>query len=199
MYAINVALVLSLAVHAALATEARAPAEDQFVIVPLRVHILSSPVVDLANCRLSDADALRVITNVNAIWHPAGIHFGLERLLLRNRPRQQRAARLVTEKTGGEFGPTEVAMLLPSGSRDFDGLHAYFFHELPYNSNFLGDDTVVVQEGAQVRQVPRGGDDTVARVMAHALGSRAPAVANPGDPGRNVMANGTSGGVLDRS
>ena len=100
MCAINVALLLSLAVQTALATEARAPAEDQFVIVPLRVHVLSSPVVDLANCRLTDADALRVIADVNAIWHPAGIHFGLEKLV-REPAAQRERFRLITEKKGG--------------------------------------------------------------------------------------------------
>ena len=44
------------------------PAE-QFVIVPLRVHILTSPDIDLANCTMTEAQAARMVGEINAIWH----------------------------------------------------------------------------------------------------------------------------------
>jgi hypothetical protein len=194
MHVIHLALLLGLAVPAAAGTEARAPAEDQFIVIPLRVHVLSAPDLALANCRLSDADVRRVIANLNAIWHPAGIRFRLESLL-REPAAQRNRYRALTEKRRIEFGPPDVTMLLPRESRDLDGLHAYLFHQLPYNSSFLGDNAVVVQETANVRQVVQGGNDTIARVMAHALG-RALAVPNSGDE-RSLMANGTSGVALD--
>jgi hypothetical protein len=56
------------------------PAAD-FVIIPLRVHVLTAPDIDIAHCKLSDADVARVVGNINAIWHKAGIHFGVESVL----------------------------------------------------------------------------------------------------------------------
>ncbi len=194
MHAVHLTLFLGLAVSTAQVPAARAPAEDQFIIVPLRVHVLSSPDLDLANCRLSDAAVRGVIADLNAIWHPAGIRFDLESLL-REPAAQRERFRLLTEKRERMFGFPEVSLLLPGASRDFDGLHAYVFHELPYNSTFLGDDAVVVMEEARVMQVQNGCGNAIARVMAHALG-RALAVPNSGDE-RSLMANGTSGAALD--
>jgi hypothetical protein len=89
---------------------------------------------------------------------------------------------------------SELLMLLPRASRAFDGLHVYYFHDLPFNGAFAGDDVVFAQEGARVQKVPGGGDDAVARVTSHALGN-ALGLPNHGDP-RNLMGNGTSGIAL---
>ena len=125
--------------------------------------------LDMANCRLTDAEIHRVVANLNAIWHPAGIRFGLESLV-REPAAQRDRFRLLIEKRALQRGFPEPALLFPPASRDFDGLHAYFFRDLPYNSSVVADDAVVVQEGATVRQVLHGGgNDTIARVLAHAL------------------------------
>jgi hypothetical protein len=190
----SLALLVGLAAPAALAVEARPASGDQFVIVPLRVHVLTTPGLDLANCRLSDAEVMRVVAHINGIWRQAGVHFGLESILHEPADQAERY-RLVAGAIGDEIDRGAFRLLLPRASRDFDGLHVYIFHQLPYNSSFLGDDVVMVQELAEVAQVPGGGDDTLARVAAHGLG-RALGVPNHEDP-RNVMANATSGVALE--
>jgi len=57
------------------------PAADQFLIVPLRIHILRTPDLELANCKLEDGDVERVVCNLNTIWSKAGIVFGIESIV----------------------------------------------------------------------------------------------------------------------
>jgi hypothetical protein len=168
------------------------PAE-QFVIIPLRVHVLTDPNIDMANCKMTEADVKRVVSNVNAIWHKAGIHFGVESVL-REPAAQQERFRLTAELGGGQVGAPDLWMLMPRASRVFDGLHVYYFHELPFNSAYMGDDVVFAHEQAQVSQIPGGSQDPVARVTAHALGNLL-GLPNTNQP-RNLMGNGTSGIAL---
>jgi hypothetical protein len=172
----------------------REPAGDQFVIVPLRAHILTAPDLELADCKLSEADVVRVIGRVNAIWHKAGIHFGLESVV-REPAAQRERFRLTAEQNRGEVGVSALKMLLPRSTREFDGFHVYFFHELPFNSLSFGDDSVIAQEVARVNPVEGGCDDPIARVTAHALGNEL-GLPNRAEPG-NLMGNGTSGMALD--
>jgi hypothetical protein len=168
------------------------PAE-QFVIVPLRVHVLTSPNIEMVNCQLNDAGVARVVGELNAIWHKGGIHFGVESV--RREPAEQTERfRLTAGLKDGEVGVDDLRMLLPRGSRGFAGVHIYFFHELPFNSVYLIDDLVLSQELAQVEPVPGGSKDPVARVTAHALGNLL-ALPNIKEP-RNLMGGGTSGTAL---
>jgi hypothetical protein len=183
-----------------LATSRIAGAQDvpaeQFVIIPLRVHVLTSSDIDQANCKLTEGDVTRVVGNINAIWHKAGIHFGIESIL-REPVAQRERFLIVAGLGGGQVGPNDLRILLPRASRAFDGLHIYFFHDLPFNSAFMGDDVVFSIEQAQVNPVAGGGKDPVARVTAHALGNLL-TLPNTNDP-RSLIVNGTSGIALDRS
>jgi hypothetical protein len=93
---------------------------DQFLIVPLRIHTLTAPDLDLTDCKLRDTDITRIVRKLNTIWSKAGILFGVDLLLL------------------------------PKQSRVSDGLHAFFFHELPFNGAYLGEDSVIAQQRAQL-------------------------------------------------
>lgn len=112
---------------------------EQFLIIPLRIHVLTSTEIDIANCKLTDADVARVVGNVNAIWQKAGIQFGVQSML-REPVAQSERFRITTQLRGGDAGDTQLWMLLPRASRTSDALHVYYFHELPYNSAYLGDD-----------------------------------------------------------
>jgi hypothetical protein len=188
---------LALIAGLVLATSRIAGAQDvpaaDFVIIPLRVHVLTAPDIDMANCKLTDADVARVVGNINAIWHKAGIHFVVE-AVLREPAGQQGRFRTTAALAGGEIGADDLRMLLPSASRVFDGLHVYCFHELPFNSASMGDDVVFANEGARVREIPGGGKDPIARVTPHALGNLL-ALQNLEEP-RDLMGGGTSGIAL---
>jgi hypothetical protein len=169
---------------------------EQFVVIPLRVHVLTDPNIDIANCKMTEADVKRVVGNVNAIWHKAGIHFGVESVL-REPAAQHERFRLTAELDGGQVGAADLWMLTPRASRSFDGLHVYYFHELPFNSAYMGDDVVFAHEQAEVSQVPGGSKDPVARVTAHALGNLL-GLPNNNQP-RSLMGGGTSGIALNGS
>jgi hypothetical protein len=166
------------------------------VVIPLRIHVLTSTEIDTANCNLIDADIARVVGNINTIWQRAGIRFGVESIL-REPAAQTERFHITTQLHGGEAGEPQLWMLLPRASRSHDRLHVYHFHELPYNSFYLGDDIVIAQEGAQVKQVKGGGNDTVARVTAHALANLLGLTNVP--ESRNLMGDETSSVALEDS
>ena len=55
------------------------PEYEQFIVIPLRIHVLTASDLPEVDCKLSDDDVRRIVGKVNGvIWHKAGIHFGLE-------------------------------------------------------------------------------------------------------------------------
>ncbi len=168
---------------------------DRFLIVPIHAHILTAPDLELADCKLKDEDVTRSIGKLNTIWNKAGIHFGLDSIV-REPASQRDRFRLLAELNGGELEASDFLMLMPKQTRAFDGFHAYFFHELPFNGAYVGDDCVVVQEGARLKAVDGGIDDPIARVLGFALG-RALSLQPRREPETNLMALGTTGVSID--
>ena len=171
------------------------PALDQFLIVPLRVHIFVSPGFEQVDCKLGDADVTRIVGKLNSIWNKGGIHFGLESIV-REQPAHTDRFRLILEMKKGEFELSDFAMLLPKPSRVFDGLQVFFFHELPFNGAYLGDDCVIVQEGAALNEVKGGSDEPIPRVLGFSFG-RALGLQPRREPRTGLLAPGTNGINLD--
>ncbi len=173
------------------------PAADQFLIVPLRIHVLRTPDLELANCKLGDPDVERSVRNLNAIWGMAGIIFGVESIVHEPAAQTERF-RLLLQLNEGQIGLSEFQLLLPKQSRLFDGVHAFFFHALPFNGAYLGEDSAIVQEGAALKQVAGGVDDPIARVLGHCYG-RMFGLRQRAEPATSLLAMGTSGGSLGSS
>jgi hypothetical protein len=171
------------------------PAVDQFLIVPLRVHILTSTELGLANCKLRDVDVTRIVGKLNSIWNKAGIHFGLESIV-REQPVQVDRFRVIVELKKRQFEMSDFAMLLPKPSRAFDGLQVFFFHSLPFNGTYLGDDCAIVQEGAELNQVRGGIDEPLPRVLGFSFG-RALGLDPRDGPETSLLFPGTNGINLD--
>ena len=171
------------------------PAADQFLIVPLRIHVLRTPDLALANCKLEDGDVERVVRNLNTIWRKAGIVFGIESIVHEAAVQLDRF-QLIAQLNGGQLGLREFQLLLPKPSRVFDGVHAYFFHSLPFNGAYLGEESVVVQEGAALNAIDGGIDDPMARVLGHCFG-RAFGLRPREEPPTSLLALGTTGRDLD--
>ncbi|MBV8266228.1 MAG: hypothetical protein JO252_07880 [Planctomycetaceae bacterium] len=57
------------------------PAFGEFLVVPPRDHVLTTPDLPEADCHLSNADLARILGKVNAIWNKARTHRGLGLLI----------------------------------------------------------------------------------------------------------------------
>jgi len=169
------------------------PAYGEFLVIPLRVHVLSATDLPAVHCLLTDADVRRIVGKVNGIWHKAGIHWGLEAPIREPAARQARF-RLARDLVG-EDDLRLFPLLLPEASRDFDGLHVYYLHAFPVNGVYMGDDYAIVQETARLREVEGGIDEPIPRVTAHELGH---ALGLPHRQARtNLLASGTTGTGLN--
>jgi hypothetical protein len=172
------------------------PSFDEFVVIPLRVHVLSSTDLPDLNCALTDADIKRVLGKVNGIWHQAGVHWGLEALV------REPAARQDQFKTAFEAADEEdkldaFRLLAPEGSRSDEGIDVYYIHKFSVNGVYLEPRMAFVQETAKLRPVPGGIDEPLPRVTAHELGH---ALDLPHRQNRtNLLASGNNGTTLNKN
>ncbi|MEO6810810.1 MAG: matrixin family metalloprotease [Isosphaeraceae bacterium] len=173
------------------------PSFDQFIVIPLRVHVLLADDLPEIDCHLTDADLERIIGRVNTIWHVAGIHFGLESIVREQAalPLWFRAYRDLEPRRRLPLGLYQL--LLPIESRRFEGLHVYYLHEFPVNGVYFGDDFALVQETSALRTVPGGIDEPIPRVTAHELG-HALGLSHRQDR-TNLLASGTTGTLLNQA
>lgn len=169
------------------------PAHDDFVVIPLRVHVLTSAGMPEVDCKLADADVRRVIGKVNGIWHNAGVHFGLGPIVREPAAREDRFRAALARREGDVLGA--FPLLAPEGSRSREGLDVYYIHRFAVNGVFLGDRMAFIQETASLRPVPGGIDEPLPRVTAHELGH---ALGLPHRQERtNLLASGTTGTGLN--
>ncbi|WP_435021642.1 Matrixin [Tundrisphaera sp. TA3] len=174
------------------------PPFAEFVVIPIRVHLLSATDLPEVDCRLEDADIHRVLGKVNGIWQPAGIHWGLEALIREPAARQDafRKAREADEEAAGRPAPLGLLrQLVPAESRGPGGIDVYYVHEFEANGVYLGNRTAFVKDTARLRKVEGGIDEPLPRVTAHELG-HALGLAHRQDT-FNLLASGTTGTGLN--
>src|SRR6186713_1502883 len=56
----------------------------EFLVVPVRVHLLQCKDAEALHCRMKDADVRRVFGKANRIWNKAGVALSLESIVTEN-------------------------------------------------------------------------------------------------------------------
>jgi hypothetical protein len=190
--------ILMLALGAALspgrgATDAVLSA-DEFLILPLRMHLLRAKAAPDLDSRLTPADAERILGKINGIWRQAGIQFFAEGVLIEEAANQELYVGLGENRTEGH-----LRTIRPRESQSAEVVHLYYVRRMRPNGICLNGspELLFVKDTAQLSRVPGGIDEPLPRVSAHEIGHAL------GLPHRqdmtNLMASGTTGTLLNEA
>ncbi len=161
---------------------------EEFLLLPLRIHVLRAEEFPKIDAQLRDEDIFRIVAKANRVWGTAGVRFLIESLVHEPAAELERVA--LAEAVGtGNLG--RYRELCPEASRSNSVFHVYFVHEMEVNGVYLGHGTAFVKDTAELRAVEGGIDEPIPRVMSHELG-HALGLAHRQDD-TNLMASGTTG------
>jgi hypothetical protein len=178
--------------HSAFAqTDAKAFEFEDYLLVPLRVHLLSAQAAPGLGTTLTKGDVARILEKINRVWGQAGIHFFLESLVEEEAANQDAYANSEAQRDADDKWVLE---LRPKKSLN-DGLfHIYYVKRMRTNGIYFPE-AIFVKDTASLRAVEGGIDEPLPRVTSHELG-HAFALAHR-QSNTNLMASGTTGTSLN--
>ena len=161
---------------------------DDYLLVPVRVHLLMARNSPAIQTTLTDADISRILGKMNGVWAQAGLHLYLESLV--------REEADIPDASAEPLTPADHRALLalrPSQSKVTNAFNIYYLKRMSVNGFFAG--AIFVKDTASLRKVEGGIDEPIPRVSSHELGHAL------GLPHRqattNLMASGTTGTWLN--
>jgi hypothetical protein len=141
--------------------------------LPVVVHLLHFDSATGLTTRISESEARRLIAEANRIWSRAGISIVIDAVRSEDAiPNADALGWLTTshEDEGPDAVLAKLALIRPPVHGGPARLHVYFIGALPCNGITMVPDAVFVQDRPQLTEVPGGGREPRARVLAHELG-----------------------------
>jgi hypothetical protein len=172
-------------------TSARGLGFEDYLLVPLRVHLLSAPAAPEIGTTLTKEDVARILEKINRVWSQAGVHFFLESLVEEEAANQHVYAHSEAQHVAEDKWLLE---LRPKKSMS-DGLFHIYYVKHMRNNGIYFPEAIFVKDTASLRAVEGGIDEPLPRVTSHELG-HAFALAHR-QSNTNLMASGTTGTSLN--
>lgn len=157
-----------------------------FLIVPLRFHLLTATNAPDIHTTLTTNDIARILPKMNRIWAQAGMHFYIESL--RFEPAQN------TDDFWDKLKTAERATLLalrPTDTIATNAFNLYYTKKLRPNGIYFSPGGIFVKDTASLKPVEGGVDEPLPRVSSHELG-HAFGLAHRQNA-TNLLASGTTG------
>lgn len=168
------------------ATNATTP--HDFLVVQVRVHLLTEDSGSPLNSSMTAARVEQTWPAINRIWAAGAIRFQLETVLT------EAARPGPIPDHPHKASPEWLRVHLPIDQRGTNVLNVYFVEQCSVNG-ICFPDAIVVKPRPELRPVPGGTDNPLARVIAHELG-HALGLAHRLDYD-NLMSPGTTGTKLN--
>ena len=137
---------------------------DEYLLAPLRIHLLSATNAPAIQTTLTESDIARILKKINGIWSQAGICFWLESLV-----REEAAHQEIGSLLGKSNDLSIMLKLRPETTRATNLFHLYYIKNFSANGVYLGA-AMFVKDTASLRAVPGGIDEPLPRVSSHELG-----------------------------
>ena len=176
----------------ALLTAFTAPAQEatngfafaDFLLAPLRIHLLTATNEPAVHTTLTSNDVTRILGKVNRVWSQAGITFYLESL------RMEPAANTEGFRENVKTNNDALLRLRPESSKATNVFHVYYLKQFGPNGICIRGINFV-KDTASLRAVEGGLDEPLPRVTSHELG-HALSLPHRQDV-TNLLASGTTG------
>lgn len=161
-----------------------------FLLAPLRIHLLTATNEPAAHTTLTSNDVTRILGKVNRVWSQAGITFYLESL------RIEPAANTTNFGENVKTNNDALLRLRPESSKGTNVFHVYYLKQFGPNGICIRGINFV-KDTASLRPVEGGLDEPIPRVTSHELGH---ALTLPHRQNvTNLLASGMSGGWLNEA
>ena len=170
---------------------------EDFLLVPVRIHLLRSADNPALQTTLTGGDVKRIFQKVNRVWAPAGIQFFMESLVCEpSEPAKVKPEPDPTKRVPA--GLDAIVAHLPPASRCGEAFNIYYIKSFDVNGVYFGHpEAIFVKDTASLRKVEGGIDEPLPRVTSHELG-HAFSLVHRQDT-FNLMASGTTGTSLNEA